>query len=419
MLSFFRSEAKLFYGWVVVITFFIIGTVLFGIQISFGVFFKSIESEFILSRAVTSSIQSVSMLLAGITAFVGGLAIDRYGPKIVLLLMGLFAGLSLLLTSQTNSPWQLFITYSLLLSMGTGPIFVVITSTVSRWFDKRRGLALGIAGAGSGLGMVVMAPLASYLITRFDWRISYIILGLIAWLVTIPLSRLLKKDPHEIGTIPDGINLHTNKKINEDKLHPVDLSPLQVLMTRNFWIIAFVWAFLAASAFFIFVHLIPHITDLDFSDGEAAVALGLVGLSSFASRILVGAISDRIGRKLTAVICALIQVGNMLWLIWAHDLWMLYLFAIVFGFAFSGLVAAMSALIGDIFGLRSIGSIVGMLDIGFGIGAAIGPFIGGLIFDVNGSYHSAFVIFASILLLQAFLITLVRQETNRDSRQVY
>ncbi len=419
MLPFFRSKDKLFYGWVVVITFFIVGTVLFGIQISFGVFFKSIESEFTLSRAVTSSIQSTSMLLTGITAFVGGLAIDRYGPKIVLLLMGLFAGFSLLLTSQTNSPWQLFITYSLLLSLGTGPIFVVITSTVSRWFDKRRGLALGIAGAGSGLGMVIMAPLASYLITRFDWRISYIVLGLIAWLIVVPLSRLLKKDPREIGAIPDGINLRTNNKIDEDRLRPVDLSPLQVFRTRSFWIIAFVWVFLASSGFFIFVHFVRHVTDIDFSAGEAAVGLGLIGLSSFASRILVGAMSDKIGRKLTAVICALIQAGNMLWLIWAHDLWMLYLFAIVFGFAFSGFVAAMSALIGDIFGLRSIGSIVGMLEIGFGIGAAIGPFIGGLIFDVDGSYHSAFLIFASILLLQAFLITLVRPETNRDSRQVY
>ena len=134
---FFASKDKLFYGWVVVITFFIVGTVLFGIQFTFGVFFKSIESEFVLTRAFTSSINSVSMLLAGFIAFGGGLAIDKYGPRIVILFMGILTGLSLLLTSQTSSPWQLFITYSLLLSLGIGPTFVVITSTVSRWFDKR------------------------------------------------------------------------------------------------------------------------------------------------------------------------------------------------------------------------------------------------------------------------------------------
>jgi MFS family permease len=399
----------------VVITFFIVGTALFGIQFTFGVFFKSIESEFVLTRAFTSSINSVSMLLAGFIAFGGGLAIDRYGPRIVILFMGIFTGLSLLLTSQTSSPWQLFITYSLLLSLGIGPTFVVITSTVSRWFDKRRGLALGIAGAGSGLGTVIMAPLAAYLIVRFDWRISYIVLGIITWLVAIPLSRLLKKDPHEIGTVPDGINIQANNEIDKDRLRPVDLSASQVFGTRNFWILAFVWVFLASSGFFIFVHFVPHITDMGFSTSEAAVGLGLIGLSSFGSRILVGAISDRIGRKLTALICALIQFGNMLWLLWAHDLWMLYLFAIVFGFAYSGLTTAISALIGDVFGIRNIGSIIGMLEIGFGIGAATGPFIAGVIYDASGSYFVAFLVFAGALLLKTFLITLIRQEKKPGS----
>ena len=415
MLPFFASKNKLFYGWIVVITFFIVGTALFGIQFTFGIFFKSIESEFVLTRAFTSSINSVSMLIMGFIAFGGGLAIDRYGPRIIILLMGIFTCLSLLLTSQTSSPWQLFLTYSLLLSLGIGPIFVVITSTVSRWFDKRRGLALGIAGAGSGLGTVIMAPLSAYLIVRFGWRISYIILGLIACLVTIPLSRLLKKDPHEIGTIPDGINLQTIDEIDEDRLRPVDLSPSQVFGTRSFWFLVFVWVFLSSSGFFIFVHFVPHITDMGFSASEAAIGLGLIGLSSFTGRILVGAISDRIGRKLTAVICTLIQFGNMLWLIWAHDLWTLYLFAIVFGFAFNGLTTAISALLGDIFGIHSIGSIMGMLEIGFGIGAAIGPFIAGIIYDASGSYYIAFLIFAGALLLKAFLITLIRQEKELGS----
>ena len=415
MLPFSASKNKLFYGWIVVITFSIVGTALFGIQFTFGVFFKSIVSEFVLTRAFTSSINSVSMLIMGFIAFGGGLAIDRYGPRIIILLMGIFTCLSLLLTSQTSSPWQLFITYSLLLSLGIGPIFVVITSTVSRWFDKKRGLALGIAGAGSGLGTIIMAPLSAYLIVRFGWRISYIILGLIAWLVTIPLSRLLKKDPHEIGTIPDGINLQTYDEIDEDRLRPVDLSPSQVFGTRSFWFLAFVWLFLSSSGFFIFVHFVPHITDMGFSASEAAIGLGLIGLSSFTGRILVGAISDRIGRKLTAVICALIQFGNMLWLTWAHDLWMLYLFAIVFGFTYNGLTTAISALIGDIFGIHSIGSIMGMLEIGFGIGAAIGPFIAGIIYDASGSYYIAFLVFAGALLLKAFFITLIRQEKELGS----
>jgi MFS family permease len=211
LLSFLKIKERPYYGWVIVVAFCIIGTIIAGAGYSFGVFFKSIESEFELSRAVTSGIFSISMIFTAIFAVLGGWALDRYGPRVLLPIMGLFIGLSLLLTSQTNSTWQLFLTYSLLLPIGTGATFVVITSTVSRWFAKKKGLALGIAGSGVGLGALFMAPFATFLIVNFDWRIAYIILGLLAWVIVIPLSKLLKKDPHEIGVLPYGANipLHT------------------------------------------------------------------------------------------------------------------------------------------------------------------------------------------------------------------
>ncbi|MFC1991108.1 MFS transporter, partial [Chloroflexota bacterium] len=152
-----KLKDRLFYGWVVVINFLITGTALWGTRLSFGIFFKSLENEFNLARVETSAIFSVYMALSIIFAIIGGRATDRYGPKIVVLFMGIFTGLSLMFTSQVTSHWQLFLTYSLLLSMGTGTIFIVIMSTVSRWFDKKRGLALGIACSGSGLGIVVVA----------------------------------------------------------------------------------------------------------------------------------------------------------------------------------------------------------------------------------------------------------------------
>ena len=168
-----KLKDKLFYGWVVVASFFIIGTAIWGIRFTFGVFFKSIESEFTLTRTATSAIFSTQMVLGGVFTILGGWVLDRYGPRIVILLMGLFAGLSLLLTSQTNAVWQLFLTYSLLLAMGTSAIYVGVMSTVSRWFDRRRGLALGLASVGAGLGPMIMAPFATYLIANFDWHGVY------------------------------------------------------------------------------------------------------------------------------------------------------------------------------------------------------------------------------------------------------
>ena len=150
MLSLLRVKDKLFYGWVVVVVFLIIGTTIWGTRFSFGVFFKSIESEFDLTRVATSGVFSVYMVLGIAFAILGGRAADRYGPRIIILLMGLFTGFSLLLTSQTNSTWQLFLTYSLLLSIGTGAMYTVVMSTVSRWFDKKLGVALGIGSSGAG-----------------------------------------------------------------------------------------------------------------------------------------------------------------------------------------------------------------------------------------------------------------------------
>lgn len=172
-------KSKVFYGWVIVTTFFFIGVIIFGLRMSFGIFFKSIESEFMLTRAATSAIFSTYMAVGAISAIIGGWATDRYGPKIVVLLMGLSTGLGLLLTSRTGAFWQLFITYSLMLSVGS-TLFTVLSSTIARWFHRKRTFALGIAQSGGGFGQVFLAPLAALLISALDWRMSFMVLGLIA-----------------------------------------------------------------------------------------------------------------------------------------------------------------------------------------------------------------------------------------------
>lgn len=413
LLSLSKLKGRLFYGWVVLAAFFIIQVILLGTSTSFGVFFKSLASEFNLSRATTSAVFSVSMLLLCLFSIVGGRALDRYGPKIVLLLMGLFTGLSLLLTSQTSSAWQLFITYSLLLAAGCGAAYTVTMSTVSRWFDRKRGLAVGIAGSGGGLGVMVMAPLATYLISRFDWRMAYLVIGLIAWLVVIPLSRLLKKEPQEIGALPDGINSDSRTvRKGEGITLPSSLTVLQAFRTRSFWLMMFIWSLFSFCMLFVLTHIVPHATDIGISAGEAAAILSLIGGTRAAGMILLGSVADRVGRKTTAIVCTLFQAGAMMWLILAQDSWMLYLFAIVYGLANGGLLSSITALLGDTFGLAKIGSILGMLDIGWSIGAATGPFVGGLIFDINSSYSVAFLLGAAVMAIAALIIVLIRRETR-------
>jgi len=420
MLPLLKFKNQLFYGWIVVISLLVVSTVFYGTSTSFGLFFKSIESEFSLTRTMTSAISSANLVLAGFIALGSGWALDRYGPKKIIFFMGLFTGLSLLLTSQTNAPWQLFITYSLLLSMGIGAVYVVPTSTISRWFDKKRGLALGITGAGSGLGMIVMAPLATYLILNFDWRTAYIVIGLIAWAIIIPLSRLLKRDPSEVGALVDGKKYDSiDNQSSEGNIQPVALSFRQVLSTRNFWFLTVTWLFFGHCLFLVFTHLVPHILDTGFSPGEAAGVVSLIGGAAIAGRVLGGIASDRIGRKLAAIISALLQAGAMLWVIWSHELWMFYVFALVYGFASNSLGCAMGALIGDVFGLSRIGTTFGALEVSFGIGAATGSIVGGLVFDISGSYFTAFLIATLSMFLAALLISLVKRKRGTEITATY
>jgi MFS family permease len=405
-----KLNGKLFYGWVVVISTLLISTVLYGISGSYGFFFKSIAVEFGMTRATTSAIASANRILAGVISLGAGYALDKYGPRKVIFFMGLFTGLSLLLTSQTQSPWQLFIAYSLLLSFGIGAVFVVSTAAVSRWFDRKRGLALGISGAGAGLGMVMMAPLATFLIVNFDWRTAYIVIGLIAWAVILPLSGLLKGEPSDVGASIDGRKSDSiEKKGNEQHTRRNPGSLWETFSSRSFWFVCLIWAFFGFCLFFLFTHLVPHMLDRGFSPGEAASVASVMGVAAIAGRILMGVASDRLGRKKVAASGAFLQFAAMLWMLWVQELWMFYLFAIVYGFAYSGFASSMAALISDVFGLSRIGTIFGALEVSFGIGAALGPFIGGLVFDLNGSYYTAFMIIALSMFLATLLVSFIEK----------
>lgn len=408
------SKNNFFYGWVVVVAFFAIGTIMYGTLTSFGVFFKSIESDFGLTRTATSAIFSAQNVFGAIMSFVGGWAVDRYGPRITVLLIGVLSGLSLLLTSQTNALWQLFITYSLLFS-GIGAVYTLIVSTVSRWFDKNRGLALGIAGSGVGLGIVVIAPFATYLIASFGWRMAYIIMGLIVWLIVIPLSRTLRTTPDAIGAEPDGVRADSGemgvaKRRNEDRAHSTEFSLREAFKTRNFWLIGSVWLLNAFCYFLVLIHIVPHATDIGIPAMEAATVLSLIGASFIAGRLLMGRVTDIIGGKKTAITCALIVALAMIWLIRSQDLLMLYVFGVVFGFSNGGLDTSMAALVGNTFGISNIGVIMGALQVNWGVGMIIGPAIGGFIFDVNSSYFIALLAGALAMLLVALLVALTRRE---------
>ena len=402
----------MFYGWVIVGSGLVMSVIGIGARYCYGVFLKSLEVEFDITRTATSSIFSLYMLLCSIVAIFGGWATDRYGPKRVCLFMATFTGLSFFLTSQASSAWQLFITYSLLFSLGNGAMYAIVNSTVSKWFVKKRGLVVGITSSGGGVGTFVMAPFVTYLISSFNWRTAFIVLGFITWVGIGAMSLLLRQDPRELGLQPDGdqsepIQGNVTEKAGE--VPRADFSLGQAYRLSQFWLLGFSWLLLSLSFHLIFVHIVPYAVDKGISAMDASFILSLIGVANVLGRLVLGKLSDTVGRKSLAIIGTLIQAGALLWLMWAHRLWMLYVFAIPFGFTFGGSSAMITALIGDIFGTRSLGAIMGILIAGFALGAAIGPAIGGYIFDVSGQYFMAFVTGTFSILINAFIIALIRK----------
>ncbi|MBW1863490.1 MAG: MFS transporter [Deltaproteobacteria bacterium] len=375
---------------------------------------KSIEAEFGITRAATSSVFSIYMLLCCIIAILGGWSMDRYGPKKVGIIMGTFTGLSLLLTSQATSLWQLFITYSLLFSLGTGAIYVVVNSTASRWFIQKRGIVVGITSSGGGLGTIAISPFATYLISNFNWRTAFIVMGLISWIGITAASLLFRKDPRDIGLLPDGGKpepLQGAPKRAEN-IPRADFSLDQAYSMSQFWLLGFSWVFLSFSVHLIFVHIVPYAIDMGISPMDASFILSLIGVANILGRVVLGKLSDTIGRKSMAITCDLIQFGALIWLIWARQSWMLYIIALIFGFTFGGSSTMITIFIGDIFGTRSLGAIMGILTAGFGLGAAIGPAVGGYIFDVSGQYFAAFATGSVSLLVAACLMALIKGDSG-------
>lgn len=403
---------RFFYGWIIVGAGFLISVIGMGTRYSFGVFFKSMETDFGMTRGMVSGLFSLYMVISCIIAVLSGWAIDRKGPRKVVLLMGVFTGLSLVLTSLVHASWLLLFTYSLLLGMGTGPTFGLANTTTSRWFVKKRGFSLGITASGGGVGAIVFAPFATYLISDFDWRTAFIVIGVLSGLILIGVSLLFVKDPRDLGLFPDGAGSEP-QKVGSSKPALLDtrsggFSLAQAYRMPQFWFLAFTWVFASLSLHMILVHVVPYAVDSGITPMDAALIISLIGFSNIPGRLAMGRISDAVGRKAPAVACPLLQCAVLFCLMWAHELWMLYTFGIVFGFLWGGGGTTVAAIIGDTFGVRSLGSIMGWMSGAWALGAAIGPAIGGYIFDVSGEYFAAFGAGAAALLIASCLVASVK-----------
>ena len=397
------SGTRFFYGFVIVAAAMVIDLVMAGVHFTFGAFFKPVSGEFGWTRAATSGAFTLYSMLHGALFILTGRISDRFGPKPMLIVSGLFFGLGFFLMSTISAIWQIYLYYGVLIAIGMSGGFVPLMSTIARWFVRRRGLMTGLVLAGGGLGQALFPPLSTWLIAVFEWRQAYRIFGVGVLVVLVLLALFLKRDPAQIGQSPYGSDSNSAKK--QLNTLPASLSLRQAASTPQFWQYFAAIVFAQFGLGMMVVHALPHGIDLGMEAAAAATVVTTFAGVGVGARVIFGAVTDRIGGKRVMAFSCVVLAISLLGMAVFRSIPAFYGLAALFGLGFGAFVSSMSPLAAQLFGLRHHGVIFGVATFGATIGGGLGPLMAGAIFDATGTYASAFVT-TGVLCIFGFLAVL-------------
>jgi MFS family permease len=370
------SQRRLFYGWIVVGASAIIVCIGMGALFSLGVFLKPMAESMGWSRGAISSVALLNWIAMGLGSFFWGSLSDRLGTRGVAVAGGLLLGLGLVLSSQVRTLWQLNVTFGFMVGFAVGAFYAPLTSTATKWFTARRGLAVALVSSGIGVGILLIAPLARALTSLWDWRIALLVIGDLAWLVIVPVALLLRETPGDVGAAAMGGAARTGR----------DYSTRQVLTAPQFWAIALThFACCAAHSGPIF-HMVTHGIDQGLGAMTAATALGVSGLASIAGRIGGGVLADRIGAKPTLIAGLTLQAAMIPVYLVAREVSLFYGLAVLFGLSYGGVMPLYALVTREYFGEKVMGTAYGAVFLISTLGMGIGSYAGGILYDRLGSY---------------------------------
>ena len=388
------------YAWVVVWSTFFSLAVIFGVSYSFAAFFESFATEFSAQRADVALIFGLSGLIYFVLGAVGGMLSDRFGPRVVCSAGMCCIALGLVGTSLAHSMTMVYLCYGACIGLGIALVYTPAIGCVQPWFTRRRGLAAGIASAGIGAGTLVVPLLIGMALAVLAWREAMQILAMGVLVVGLGAAWLLRRAPIAIA---------------QGAVAAQGLSLREALKTANFrWL--YVSVVMGAPTMFIpFAHVSAAARDLGIDTARAVGLVGLIGVGSLVGRFGIGALADRIGRPLTLVLMqASMGLSYLLWQA-GQGYPALAVFAVWFGLSYGGIVSLLPALCMDLFGARSVSSIIGTLYTGAAFGNLLGPVLAGAVFDRTHSY--AWVIWGCMAL--SVVATLSSWPLHRHRQTTY
>ena len=394
------ARLPVFYGWIIVAVAFVTMAVGINARTAFSLLFPPILDEYAWDRGVVAGVFSFGFLASALVSPFVGRLVDLRGPRLVVEsgVAILIAGL--VLATFAGAAWQFYLTLGLLVGVGGNLLGYGVQSVIlPYWFVRRRGLAIGIAFSGVGIGSIVLLPWLQVLIARDGWRSACLALALIAAVALFPLNLLLRRRPSEIGLRPDGDSAEAEaagkrtSNIVDAAWAAVDWTLPRALRTARFWWIALGFFCALYVWYAVQVHQTKYLIEIGVPPMEAAWALGLVSLVGVPGQIVFGHVSDRIGREWAwaigcagFVICCLALIALPSW----PTPWLLYAMVLAQGLLGYSMTSVLGPIVAEIFEGPHFGAIFGSIMVAAITGGAAGPWITGLLHDRTGDYNAAF-----------------------------
>ena len=385
-----------------------------GLRSSFGVYIKPMEAEFGWGRGALSGAAAISLLLLGaVGPFVGRFA-DRWGPRRVVVFSLLLLGVGALGASRAQNLWQIYLTIGFLMAVGAGGLSMATGSTVAaRWFEQRRGVAIGLAAGGMSAGQLVVIPVAMVLTLSYGWRSSYLWLAVGLLLLVLPIALLLvRNDPAEHGLRPYGATGTASAAAAAAAIEKSQrVAVLEAMRVPQFWLLMatfFVCGY--TSNGMVLTHFMPHALEHNFSELQASMALAVMGAMNVLGTVSSGWICDRFGRRGPLAFFYFFRGVSLLFLLYVWNAPSLHVWAAIFGLNYISTVPPTTTLTANIFGRYSVGELSGWIFLSHQVGSALGAALAGWIYEWTGGYEIAFVSAALMGFVAAGLALAIREE---------
>src|SRR5947208_4402941 len=381
------TNRSIFYWWWVVAAFSVTTFMSTGVRHAVGPFLKPIVADLGLDRASFSLVIALSLLLYGVFMPLAGLALDRFNVRVVTAAGTVLLAISLVLTAMVHNVWEFALVYGVLVPLGvagTGP--VIASGVVARWFSKRRGTALSVLGSASMTGMSLLVPGVTWLIITTGWRTTYMLIAAGILVVVLPLCLWVVRDsPESMGLTADG----TIPTAGAGAIAIERVSAGEALQTLAFWQLAGSFFTCGFSMSLLSAHGIPMLTDHGYSPMFASWTMGVLGGSAIGFTVMLGALSDRFGRRpvLAAIYAGRVAIFSGLFLIRDNPTAILVV-AVAGGITLAGTGSMTPALPADIYGRFSVSSVFGLIFLVPQPGSALGSSAAGLLFERAGDRKS-------------------------------